>query len=127
MSKLQGIYVFQQGKFNDGIKFFQIKQRYKSENKPSQYLVAILPDGSEAYISSLYVHDSIKWTTNQEFQFDFQGTFYLLILDLWYNSVEIKEIGNKKSVEAKKKAFGDAFGKSRRRPNQPFKDIFSQN
>ena len=127
LSGLSGKYQFSEGKIKDTYRFFQIKHRFQSDSKPSKFIVAVLPDGSEKYISSLYVHQSINWTLTEEYQFDYQGTYYLLILDSWNNQAEIKQIGTKKGIEAKKREWGASFGKSRRRPNKPFTDQFSQN
>jgi hypothetical protein len=118
-TNLVGSFHFEAGKISDNIRLFKIKQRFQSDNKPSKFLVACLPDGSEKYISSLYVHQSINWTLNEQYQFDWNGTYYLLTIDSWNNQAEIKQIGTKKGIEAKKREWGASFGKSRRKPNNP--------
>ena len=126
-TNLVGSFHFEAGKISDNIRLFKIKQRFQSDNKPSKFLVACLPDGSEKYISSLYVHQSINWTLNEQYQFDWNGTYYLLTIDSWNNQAEIKQIGTKKGIEAKKREWGASFGKSRRKPNNPVFDNHIEN
>lgn len=121
-TNLVGSYHFEAGKLKDNIRFFRIKQRFQSDNKPTKFLVACLPDGSEKYISSLYVYQSVNWTLNEQYQFDYQGTYYLLDIDTWENKATIHKIGTKKGIEAKKREWGASFGKSRRKSNKPIFD-----
>jgi hypothetical protein len=121
-ANLVGIYQFEAGNLKDNIRNLKVKQRFQSNNKPSRFLVAILQDGSEKYISSLYVHQSINWTTNEQYQFDYQGTYYLLTIDTWENKATIDKIGTKKGILAKKREWDDSFGQSRRRSKEAISD-----
>jgi hypothetical protein len=126
-TNLVGSYHFEAGKIKDNIRLFRIKQRFQSDNKPSKFLVACLPDGSEKYISSLYVYQSVNWSLNEQYQFDYQGTYYLLIIDSWDSKATIQKIGTKKGIEAKKREWGASFGKSRRKSNKPIFDNHFEN
>jgi hypothetical protein len=121
-ANLIGIYQFEAGNLKDNIRNLKVKQRFQSNNKPSRFLVAILQDGSEKYISSLYVYESTNWTTNEQYQFDYQGTYYLLTIDTWENKATIDKIGSKRGIKAKQKEWDASFGQSRRRSKEAISD-----
>jgi hypothetical protein len=112
-ANLQGLYDFKQGLLNNNLQTLQIKRRRSDSSKPQFYLVFINPDDSEVYISSLYDHQ-VDWTMLKHYQFDFEGHYYILAIDDWYNKAEIKKIGLKKARTEKRRYWGEDFGGKRR-------------